>query len=62
MSEKPEELNVVCRFCHAMAKKHNMDVDDIVIGIDSDDEGKVKLQVMTLEFNLLDEWIVDNGL
>ena len=44
-----------------MAAKHNVSIDDIIIGIEEihprRDDGKIKLQVMDLDFNLLEEFL-----
>lgn len=57
---------VISRFCYQMAEKHNITADDIVLGIEEihprRDDGKVKFQVMNLDLQTLDEWLVENGL
>ncbi|MEB3213769.1 MAG: hypothetical protein VKL39_20645 [Leptolyngbyaceae bacterium] len=57
---------VISRFCYKMAQKHNIAAEDILIGIEEihprRNDGKVKFQVMNLELQTLDEWIVENGL
>lgn len=60
------KTNVISRFLYEMAAKHNVSIDDIIIGIEEihprRDDGKIKLQVMDLDFNLLEELLSENGL
>ena len=60
------KTDVISRFLYEMAAKHNVSIDDIIIGIEEihprRDDGKIKLQVMDLDFNLLEEFLSENGL
>ena len=60
------KTDVISRFLYEMAAKHNVLIDDIIIGIEEihprRDDGKIKLQVMDLDFNLLEEFLSENGL
>ena len=60
------KTDVISCFLYEMAAKHNVSIDDIIIGIEEihprRDDGKIKLQVMDLDFNLLEEFLSENGL
>ena len=60
------KTNVISRFLYEMAAKHNISINDIIIGIEDihpkRDDGKIKLQVMDLDFKLLEEFLSENGL
>lgn len=61
-----QQTDVISRFLYKMAAKHNVSIDDIIIGIEEihprRNDGKIKLQVMDLDFNLLEEFLSENGL
>lgn len=58
--------SVISRFLFKQAEKHNMDVEDLVIGLEIiyplRDDGCNKLQLLDCYFNLIDEVIAQNGL
>ena len=66
VSEQLSQHDVISRFLYEMATKHNVSIDDIIIGIEEihprRDDGKIKLQVMNLDFNLLEEFLSENSL
>jgi len=65
-NEPLSKTAVISRFLYEMAEKHNISVDGIVIGIEEIHpkrvDGKVKLQVMNLDFHNLEEFLTENGL
>lgn len=58
--------SVISRFLFKQAKKHDKDVEDLVIGLEIiyplRDDGCNKLQLLDCDFNLIDEVVAQNGL
>ena len=58
--------SVISRFLFKQAEKHNKDVNDLVIGVETiyplRDDGCNKVQLLDCDFNLIDEVIAQNGL